>query len=164
MFTRTFYIRIEANRLQVNSPGVDKGYDDTATVAIRTEPDGRKIVAAIGREADALPKAATVELIRPFAHPRILVGDFTVAEKLLQHALRSLIKTQPWSFNRPMVRVIIHPKRDLAGGLTQVEYRTLNELAFSCGARKVAIHEGPDLTEREVSQYSPIKAFSPRRY
>ncbi|MGH8523747.1 MAG: rod shape-determining protein, partial [Gammaproteobacteria bacterium] len=134
MFSRTFYIRIEADRIRVDSPGVERGFDDAAIVAIQTEASGKKVIAAVGREAEAMSRSPGINLVRPFAHPRIVVGDFTVAEKLVQHAVRTFVRAQPLFFIRPMVRVVLHPKRALEGGLTQVEHRALRELAEQAGA------------------------------
>ena len=44
----------------------------------------------------------------------------------------------------------MHPMEMYEGGLSEVEERILNELAFSAGAIKVALHTGATLTAKEA--------------
>ena len=149
MFQTRLYIQFSDARLKVSSPSVAQPFECSPFVAIE-DKNGKKIITAIGREAEALKGNANVNVVNPFAHPRMLIGDFTVGEKLLQHAFRSFFKGK-WLF--PRLEGIMHPERDLEGGLTQVEYRAVRELSENAGCRKVAIHEGRALTMEEVKNH-----------
>ncbi len=93
-------------------------------------------------------------MLYPFAHPRMVFGDFNVSEKLVAGAVRAFYNQQSWTFFRPVVGAIIHPLRNLEGGLTQIEIRALRELAENVGARRVAVHTGRELTPAEVKGYA----------
>lgn len=139
--------------MRIDSPGVEDGFDEAAAIAIRDARTKQALVEAIGNEAEKLRGRPQVTILYPFAHPRMVVGDFTVAERLLVMAFRAFHKGRGWSFLRPMVRVIVHPLRELEGGLTQVERRALEELMQNCGARRIAMHIGRELTMQEVELY-----------
>jgi len=150
---RTYYIRIGADRLRIDEVGGTPVFDDLAVVAIRTDSRGRKLIAAVGRAAEKLAGATDIQVVRPFANPRTVLDDFTVASKLMQHGVRQLVLAQGWSAMKPLARVLLHPLRRFEGGLTQVELRSLRELAESCGARLTAVYEGRELTMDEVEAF-----------
>jgi|SRR5690349_8873407 len=149
MFQTRLYIQFSDTRLKVSSPSAAQPFECTPFVAIE-DKNGKKIIAAIGREAEALKSKTNMNVVNPFAHPRILIGDFTVGEKLLQHAFRSFFQGK-WLF--PRLEGIMHPERELEGGLTQIEYRAVRELCENAGCRRSAIHEGRALTMEEVKNY-----------
>ncbi|HZR35994.1 MAG TPA: hypothetical protein VFA75_11500 [Nevskia sp.] len=152
IFRRTFYIRFSGERLRVDAMGLSPGFDDLAVVAIGKDERGVARVTAIGQAAECLQASGTV-LVRPFANPRTVLDDYTVASKLLCHAVRQCLLPHGWTAMRPMVRVLLHPLREFSGGLTQVEMRALLELAQSAGARLAAVHEGRELQPQEVEAY-----------
>lgn len=158
LFARTFYVRLEQQRLRIDSPGAAVAFDEAASIAIRDITTKQARVEAIGNAAESCKGQAHVTVLRPFAHPRMVFGDFTVSEKLLAGAVRAFYKKQSWSFFRPMVGVIIHPLRALEGGLTQIEVRALTELASNVGARRVAVHTGRELMPAEVQNYDAWNA------
>lgn len=149
MFETRIYIQVSEKRMKLSSPQTAESYECTPFVAIE-DVNGRKLISAIGREAEALIGKANMNVVNPFAHPRMALGDYTVGEKLLQHAVRSFLKGK-WFV--PMLTGIIHPERQLEGGLTQIECRALRELCDGAGFRKSAIHEGRPLTMDEVRTY-----------
>jgi rod shape-determining protein MreB and related proteins len=153
-FAQTFYLRLGERRLRIDSPGAKRGFDEAAAIAIRHAESAQAKIEAIGDAAERMQGQPSVSVLYPFAHPRMVVGDFTVAERLLDQVLRAFLKQQHWSFMRPMVRVILHPLREFEGGLTQVEYRALRDLAHCCGGRKIGIHSGRELTMQEVETYN----------
>ena len=87
----------------------------------------------------------------PFSHPRLLVGDFANAERVLKQAIDTLL---PKRFLRLRLapRLVIQPMERLEGGLTVLEQRVLLELGHGCGARSVRIHIGNELSDTEVEQ------------
>ena len=104
--------------------------------------DSRK-VASIGDPVS--PNA--VQIVNPFDHPRLLVHDFTVAEKMCAFAFQEAANM---SLLRPAPVVVMHPDFLLEGGLTIIEARVLREMAEGGGARKVFVYEGPLLTDDDV--------------
>lgn len=81
-----------------------------------------------------------------FSHPRMLIGDFTVAEM----ALSAVLSEAKGSCFVLKTNVLIHPLENIAGGLTQVEERVLLELAKMAGASKVILWTGELLSDQEV--------------
>ena len=138
----TLYVQIWKDRLKVFDPATNERFDEASLVAI----ESGKIVAA-GNGAKRFNGNHSIDVVNPFDHPRMLIGDWIVAERLLQHAIQSLLKS---SFIRPSPNVIMHPMDSLEGGLSDVERRAFRELAISAGARDVAIHIGSELTKKEI--------------
>lgn len=151
LFVRTLYFRFDEKRLRIDSLGA-KGYDDAAAIAISDAGTAQAKVLAIGNAAEKLRGHAGTTVIHPFAHPRMLFGDHTVAEAMVKGAAQEFNRLQEGFFPRPSTLVIIHPLRKLEGGLTQIERRALLELFQNVGARKAEIYEGRELSPQEVEQ------------
>ncbi len=145
----TYYIRISADRVCLRD--VDGGHtlDAPAVVAIERSERRVQAVAVAQAAVEAAAKTPGLELVYPFRHARVPVGDFTVAEILLTDLVRQFVRgIRGWP--RAGVRVLIHPLHDLEGGLTQIERRAFLELAHNCGARSVAVYEGRELADHEI--------------
>ncbi|MBU1488382.1 MAG: hypothetical protein KKC07_01210 [Gammaproteobacteria bacterium] len=80
----------------------------------------------------------------PFSNARLLVADFSLAERLLKQAVQTLL---PKRFLRLSLapRLLIQPLERLEGGLSMVEERILMELGLGSGARKVQLYIGDPL-------------------
>ena len=89
----------------------------------------------------------SVKIINPFAHPRTLVSDFTVAEQLLKIMVSRLLGSSLFAVSP---KVILHPLGDPAGGFTQVELRAFREMAHGAGASQVVVWTGRVLTDQEI--------------
>jgi len=89
----------------------------------------------------------TIENVGEFSHPRMLIGKFKEAVKLLSHALKL---AYPAKFLKPNLILIIHPKETLEGGLSEIEERVLMEMGLEAGARQVKIWQGHDLSRDEI--------------
>ena len=146
----TLYVQIWSDRIRVFDPATNGQFDEASLVVI----ESGKVVAA-GNEARRFTGNHDVDLVNPFDHPRMLIGNWLVAERLLQHAIRSLYKG---NFIRAAPRIIIHPMENLEGGLSDVETRAFRELAVSAGGSDVAIHIGPELDKREIRFESILEA------
>ena len=83
-----------------------------------------------------------------FPTKRLLVGDFSAAQDCLSKAIKRLAPKK--LFTRKTAAVVMNPMEMYKGGLLEVEERILNELAFSSGAIKVALHTGATLTAKEA--------------
>ena len=83
-----------------------------------------------------------------FTTKRLLVGDFSAAQDCLSKAIKRLAPKK--LFTRKTAAVVMNPMEMYKGGLLEVEERILNELAFSSGAIKVALHTGATLTAKEA--------------
>lgn len=83
----------------------------------------------------------------PFTTDRLLVGNFTNAEKLLEESIKNLYKPK-WF--RPTPPIIIQPLYMIDGGLSEVEERAIYELALDAGARRAIVWVGHELTNEEV--------------
>ena len=83
-----------------------------------------------------------------FTTKRLLVGNFSAAQDCLSKAIKRLVPKK--LFTRKKAAVVMHPMEMYEGGLSEVEERILNELAFCAGAIKVALHTGATLTAKEA--------------
>lgn len=112
-------------------------------------------ILAVGSQARVAAASQPAQIVNPFAHPRSLVSDFTVAEQLVKHQLRrvmgnSLLSVAPC--------VVIHPLGSPAGGFTQIERRAFREMALGAGASEVFVWTGRPLTDQEVLSRQPPKS------
>ena len=131
----TLYVQIWEKRIKVTDVKTSNVYDQAPLLVIERDEKEQPIIKAIGDQATSY-NSPTAERINPFSHPRVLVADFTVAEKILQHSFRELLKANTL---RPSPIVVIQPMEKLEGGLTMIEDRVLRELCFGAGARDVFV-------------------------
>ena len=142
----TLYVQLSPERLTVRNPKTGAALSEPPEVAIEQVPKPRLV--AVGAAARAAGTGSSViEVHNPFAHPRSLVSDFTVAEQLLKAFVRRL-QGHGWLTLAP--RVVMHPQGDPAGGYTQVEIRALHELAMGAGASQAVVWQGRGLTDEEL--------------
>lgn len=136
-----YYVRINRERIAVRNVSSGESFECHALLGI----DNSNRVVSVGYPVsqDAVRK------VNPFDHPRVLVDDFLVAEKIFAHAIREL---SGMTLFRPAPVVLVHPDIDLEGGLTSIEARVLRELAEGAGARKTFIHYGPVLNDDDVKR------------
>jgi rod shape-determining protein MreB len=144
-FNRMFYIQVSPELLSVRNPKTGDLISEVAEIAISSGPKPK--VVGVGRAAHAATLDPSVKLVRPFAHPRSLVSDFTAADQLLKEFMRRM-PGQSWLKVAPMV--VIHPQGEPEGGFTQVEIRAFHELALGAGASMVKVWQGRDLTDQEL--------------
>ncbi|MCO1336785.1 hypothetical protein MO867_20875, partial [Microbulbifer sp. OS29] len=76
----------------------------------------------------------TVEPIQPYTTTRLLVGTFLPAVECLKSGLREIGATGLFK-SKPILHLEV--KEMSEGGLSEVEQRCLNEMAYAAGARKV---------------------------
>ncbi|MBX2807532.1 MAG: rod shape-determining protein [Cellvibrionaceae bacterium] len=147
-FSNDLYVRIWADRLSVVCLASDGQYDDEPYMALEGDSKGRPIVKAIGQSAKHMTVKNGCKVLNPFSHPRTLIGDFLIAEKILQHAFREVHKNKLFA---PSPRVIVQPMEKIEGGLSAVEERAFRELCLGAGAREVYIHIGQELSTHGLS-------------
>ncbi|MFZ6873796.1 rod shape-determining protein [Undibacterium sp. Di27W] len=142
----TIYVQISPERLSVRDVKSGQTISEIAEIAISAPPNQKIIgIGAEARSAAAAQNAAIV--VNPFAHPRSLVSDFTVAQQLIKAFLSRLVGGSTFKMS-PVL--IMHPQGSPAGGFTQVENRAFRELGFGVGAAKVILWQGADLTDQEI--------------
>jgi len=141
----TVYVQVSPERLTVRNARTGEAISEVPEVAISDGPKPR--IVGVGTEARLHKSAPSVKIINPFAHPRSLVSDFTVAEQLLKAFLRRL---QGRSIFALSPKVVMHPLGDPAGGYTQVEIRAFQEMAMGAGASRVVVWQGRGLSDQEL--------------
>jgi len=145
-FQSTIYVQISPDRLSMRDVKSGQSISEIPELAISAPPNQKLLgVGAAARAAAASQHGAIV--VNPFAHPRSLVSDFTVAEQLIKAFLSRLVGGTSLKMS-PVV--IIHPQGNPDGGFTQVENRAFRELGFGAGAAKVILWQGDDLTDQEI--------------
>lgn len=143
-----FYVQIWEQKLKVTEASSGRTLEEPPLVAIRTENDGKKVIEAVGNKAK-LSAIEGLNVVNPFSHPRVLISDFTVGEKLLAHFFQIFNKEK---FIAPSPTVVIHPMERTDGGLSGIERRAFRELGIGAGARKVYVYEGPEIPLHELRE------------
>jgi rod shape-determining protein MreB and related proteins len=82
-----------------------------------------------------------------FSSKRLLIGEFTPAERLLKHGFTQLSR----GLISPIA--VMHPLELVDERLSEVENKILRELALSAGAREVKIHLGSELSDQALQLY-----------
>ncbi|MEM7431987.1 MAG: hypothetical protein AAF351_08605 [Pseudomonadota bacterium] len=135
-----FYLRINRDRVAIRNVATGNDVEFAAKVGI----DANQKVVSYGDPVD--PSAITVA--HAFQHPRMLIPDYEVAEKVVHHAVRELAANRYFQAS-PVL--IMHVDIELDGGLTPLEARALREMAERVGARETYIHIGPRLSDDDVA-------------
>lgn len=149
MFATRLYIQFSDTRLKVSSPQSPNIFECIPLVAIEGA-NGQRRVSAIGKDAEALVGKSGFEIVNPFAHPRLVIGDPLVALKLLQYGLVSFRGRR---LGPLIMNGVLHAERPLEGGLSPMERKALVELGNGSGFRNVAVHEGPALSMHQVKSF-----------
>lgn len=144
-FTNILYVQVSPDRLTVRNPKTGQVISEKPEVAISEGPKGKII--AVGSNARASQSCQTVKIVNPFAHPRSLVSDFTVAEQLIKAFIKRLGGQGIFSV---APEIVMHPQGNPAGGFTQIEIRAILEMALGAGASKVKVWQGRALTDHEL--------------
>jgi len=141
------YVRIRSDRLHLRDVTTGREWKEVPEAAVRS--GSKPTVVAVGSMASqaALREPGNVKLMNGYAHPRTMIADFTIAEKVLQHAVNLIFEGR---LLRPAPILVMHPLERLEGGLTGVEERALLELAAGAGAREAHIWVGRELTDSEI--------------
>jgi len=133
LFSATVYVAVRRRELLIRDSRTGKAVRLPAAIAL--DPEGKTII-AVGANAT---KQSPSQVHWPFDHPRIVIADFQLAEKLLQAALRELFEQ---SFMRPSPVVVVQSLDEWESGLSQIERRALLELCYGAGAREVFLWQG----------------------
>ena len=147
-FSQCLYIQLSPQRVLVRDAKSGQAVDEVPEIAIHRPPSGKFAIAAVGREASAAAALPDTTLHNPFAHPRSLVSDFTLAEQVLKSFVRRAVGNKRTFMPSPVI--VIHPLGEHAGGLTQVELRAFQELALGIGAQRARVWLGPALTDEQL--------------
>lgn len=147
-FTRPLYIQLSPQRVLVRDPKSGRFVDEVPEIAVSRPPGGKATIVAVGAEARMAAAQAGAQLHNPFAHPRSLVSDFTLASELLK-AFVHRVGGGGLRF-MPSPAIVLHPLGEHEGGLTQIELRALREMAFGVGATEVQLWQGPPLTDEQL--------------
>lgn len=144
-FKSCLYVQLSPDSLIVRDPRTGKQFSEIPEVGIVHDPKAR--ILGVGVSARSAIAGLNGEVVNPFAHPRSLVSDFTVAEALLIAVVRQVLGG---TLFRPTPRIVMHPLGDPAGGFTQIERRAIREMALGAGASKVVIWVGRTLSDEEL--------------
>lgn len=139
-FSNTLYVQIWVEHIKVTMIEDNNVFSEKPLLAIKTDHKGKRTVVAVGNAAETIQDA---EIINPFKHPRLLLAQFAMGEKLMQWIFHQLHQTKLF---KPAPRVVIHPLEKLEGGLTDIERRAFEEMALGAGARDVVVYEGTELS------------------
>lgn len=147
-YSRLFYVQIWEKKLKITEAPSGRVLEETPLVAVRTDKGGKQVIDAVGANAK-LAAGPDVRVVNPFSHPRVLLSDFAVGEKVLAHFFRELSRGKFLAM-RPVV--IMHPMEKTEGGLTGIESRAWQELGTGAGAREVFIYDGTEIPLHNLQQ------------
>jgi hypothetical protein len=91
----------------------------------------------------------TVVASTPFTTTRLLIGQFVAAELALKGAFKQLATGRLFAVSPS---VVIHAMEMVEGGLSEIEERTLREVAIGAGAGKAVVWVGRELSDSEVKE------------
>ncbi|MEW6165868.1 MAG: rod shape-determining protein [Pseudomonadota bacterium] len=139
------YVQIAPDKVTIRNVKSGQVFAEIPEVAIGRVP--KPTILAVGSNARLAAASQHADLINPFAHPRSMVSDFTVAEQLLKYQIRRALGNSLFTLSP---RIVIHPLGSPAGGFTQVERRAFREMAAGAGASEVIVWTGRPLTDQEL--------------
>lgn len=151
LFSNDLLIELSESKILIKVFSSDIKYEEEPYIAIEKTKKGER-VKAIGGDAKR-DTAIHVVVTNPFQHPRSFIGDFFLAEKIIQHGVFQIHK----SILRPAPRIIMHQLEKTEGGLTTIEDRVLRELALGAGAREILIYLGRKI-DTNAESYNAIKS------
>jgi rod shape-determining protein MreB len=144
-FQPILYIQISPERVCVRNVKTGKTVSELAEIAVTTQ--AKPVIRAIGSAARLAGAEPGVALVKPFAHPRSLVSDFTLGEHVLKEMIHRCLGRSLFSISPA---IILHLMGDPEGGFTQVEIRAFREMTLACGAAQVTLWQGRNLTDQEL--------------
>jgi rod shape-determining protein MreB and related proteins len=147
-YSNILYVQIWESKLKITEAHSGRIVDEAPLVAVRTENDGKMIIEAVGNMAK-LVAGPNISVVNPFSHPRMLLSDFTIGEKLLVYCFKKMSKGTLLAL-RPVV--VIHPMEKIEGGLTEIERRAFQELATAADARETFVHEGTEIPLHRLNE------------
>ncbi len=137
MFSRDLAIDLGTANTLIYVSGEGIVLDAPSIVAMRTELDGGKTIAAVGEEAKQMlgRTPENLETIRPLRDG--VIADLTATEYMLHHFIKK-VHSKRLSIS-PSPRVLIC----VPSGATQVERRAIIEAAHRAGANPVHLVSEP---------------------
>jgi len=138
------YVQFDPTRLTARHVQSGRVLEEAPVVAVAQDA-ARPL--GVGATARAQAGTPGVRLVNPFAHPRSLLSDFTLAEVVLKDLLGRLLPGAWW---RPAPWVLLHPPSNPVGGYTQIEVRAMLELAHGAGAARGKVWHGRPLSDEEI--------------
>jgi hypothetical protein len=109
-------------------------------------------VVAVGDEVDIALARSPEELVvrTAFDHPRLLFGSIENTVLVMKHFVMRAAQQADISLRG--CRVVLHPQRELEGGLSEIEAQGLIGLATRAGGRDVGIYNGSvELTPHDLT-------------
>lgn len=106
LFSNDLYVQIWEHTLKVSDVDSKHCFDEEPLMALKKNEKGVAVVEVIGDSVKSLINQSEYAVVNPFSHPRTLLHDFPVAEKVLKHVFREIHKDKLFTSSP---RVIIHP-------------------------------------------------------
>ena len=144
----TIYFRFEASSIYALNANNGRFIDDHPVMLISDNGKSRKVI-RIGNSVKIGTEDVPGNLtnINPFQHPRVIISNFTIAEKMFILLVKELVSGRIF---RPKPTIVFHPKRDLDGGITSLEVKMLKDIGLFIGGIKVFVWLGRNLTQPEL--------------
>lgn len=139
-------------------------FEGKAQVALKraSSPLNPEVV-GVGDEVDRLVGHMPEEIVvrTAFDHPRVIFGSLDSTVLVMKNFV--LRAAQQADISLRGCRVVLHPQRELEGGLSDMEALALIELATRAGGREVGIYNGAvELTPHDLATMRLKKPLSGR--
>jgi hypothetical protein len=136
---RTLYIQFRSNWIRAKD--ISKQRVIETSTEVTTDAKGRIVELGLGARTTA------AQVRNGFEPGCRLISDLDLASRTLAKVIGRLMD-KPLFVLKP--DVVLHPLEVPHGGISELEYLGLRNLAFDLGVWRVIIHEGRDLTDDEV--------------
>jgi len=115
-------------------------------VYVKIYPDKIEVINITTRET--ISKTSLTK----FSSDRLLIAEYNIAEALLCEILKEL------KLSKRSLKVLIQQMKELEGGLSETEKRTLRDFAEQAGARSVyIINRTSSMTAEEIQDFLKLK-------
>lgn len=92
-FSTNLYVQLWEHRIKVTDTKTGEIFDEKPLIALEITDKGKTVI-AIGHRA-SMTAGDNIEVINPFSHPRALLADFALDEKILQNIIKILHHKKP---------------------------------------------------------------------
>jgi rod shape-determining protein MreB len=135
MFSSDLAIDLGTANTIVSIKGKGIAINEPSVVALKTTPNGKKKILAVGKEAKEMvgKTPENITAIRPMKDG--VIADFDVTQEMIKYFIKKVHNRS--TFISPRIIICV------PYGLTQVERKAVKESALSAGSREVYLIEEP---------------------
>ncbi len=135
--THIYHLQIWKNRIKSTELVTATVFDDVPVLAIESI-EGKRIVSAVGKNAEALTGAESIELVKPFYHGGFFISDVETACAIINHAHYTIQESVPKRWLAPIL--FLQPMETIDAQSVEVSKLLIKTFHERCGFRKVVVY------------------------